>query len=478
MTVASSTSRLGKLVRSRRLAVGLIASVIGWSIVGTVVPQDRLSAPGAVAVWDAAHPILAAPTRILGLHNAYAAPLFLAIVALLAVSTAMCAWERTRWAMGRTRRRGTVTEDTLARLRDRPAISVPIEAGLTAEEALSSLDAALRSMRLRVTRGPKLLEASGGRWGLLGSPVFHWSLALLFVVVALGQLSRSEGQLGVPVGGSVDEAAGSYRQLRQGPLYAGHTGLKISASDLVIDYRDVGGQRRGPAPVIALTRGGAPVAKGRVYPNSPLRYGRLLVHMGTYGLWAAFTLETSAGAPAGGTGEPIDFDSTQPGGTRPVSLTVSEAGFASTEVTVVVPLDRSGAAFVERLPKNPVVVLTVASSTGTPVQRTLRPGQSMLMRGGHRLRLDSVGYYVRLSVADDWSVYPIYVLFVLAGAAISVAVFSPARTACALLVDGPDGPLLNAITWHQRGDPVFPERVEEALREAAGVGSSEKKGSE
>jgi hypothetical protein len=69
-------------------------------------------------------------------------------------------------------------------------------------------------------------------------------------------------------------------------------------------------------------------------------------------------------------------------------------------------------------------------------------------------------------VVDDWSVYLIYGLFVIAGVGLSLAVFTPYRVVRLLLVEGPDGLFLHADARHARRDPLFTEKVEQTLREA------------
>jgi hypothetical protein len=81
--------------------------------------------------------------------------------------------------------------------------------------------------------------------------------------------------------------------------------------------------------------------------------------------------------------------------------------------------------------------------------------------------------WVRVSVANDWSVAPIYALFCVAIAALAVAVIVPARRVAVMLVETEAGWSLHADTWHSRKDPTFRTRVEHVLREAAGVQEDE-----
>jgi cytochrome c biogenesis protein ResB len=95
--------RIGRFLGSAALATWLLVFVGIWSIVGSLVPQS-VASQSAVNVWEAGHPYAAPVARFLGLHQAFSAPIFLACVAVLGVSTAICAWQRTKLARGRARR--------------------------------------------------------------------------------------------------------------------------------------------------------------------------------------------------------------------------------------------------------------------------------------------------------------------------------------------------------------------------------------
>ena len=109
--------------------------------------------------------------------------------------------------------------------------------------------------------GKDTLAAMKGRYGPLGSPLFHWSLTALFVVVALGNLTRSEGLMGVPVGGQLPNHAEEYGRLERGPLYPDrYAGLFIEVPAMASgQVRD--GVTIGSIPRVRLLSGGTAVAE-------------------------------------------------------------------------------------------------------------------------------------------------------------------------------------------------------------------------
>lgn len=461
--MAGSSRTLFARLRSRRLAVGLIACSIAYAVVGTLVPQVSGGSSRAVDQWQLAHPWLAPVTRALGLHSAFSSPIFLTLAALLAIATTLCAWERTRSALALLRRAGSVSEAEVRRLQEHPGLRIPASA--PAETALPAAERELRRLRLRVRRGPKVLEASSGRLGLVGSPVFHWTLALLFLTIGVGRLTRAEGTIALPLGYAKQDVADSYEHQAAGPLYLGHSGLTLVATDLR-PYKDPSGQDRGISPVIALSRGGVLLARQRVYPNNPLRDGALMIHATDYGLAPVVSAESSGTVLKAE--ELVDFDESRPSGTSPATFDLNDgAGNRIVTVSLEVPLDRFGGQRVQVMPKRPTVLAAVTAPGAQETTFTLAVGQSRQLPGGIRLTLDRVVYFARVDIADDWSVYPIYLLFALAAIAVSASVTLPYRRVVVLAVEDGDGLALHAVLRHSHGAPLFAERVEAALRAAA-----------
>lgn len=461
----SAAARAVAFLRSRRLAVGLLLYVTAFSAIGTIVPQAARE-PEKVAGWAARYPGIEPLVRALGLHDAFTAPIFLVPLAVLFLSTVACAWERTRAAARALRPSPGLTEADVARLTDRPHARIAAPTGLDGPAALAAARVGLERIGLRCRLGTRTGEAVGGRWGLLGSPLFHWSLAALFLVIGLGQLTRAEGMIGVPIGYSVPDVAASYGRWTPGPLYGERSsGLAFSASDFTLET-PIDGIDRGPSAVITLRRGDTVVASQRVYPNNPLRHGTLMVHQNNYGLAVALEATGPDGRVAASARSLVDFDPARPSGTTPADLEMTTASGARYEVEVTVPADRRGGEVVAALPGRAVAALRISTAGTATVEATLTPGASVRLADGSRIHLVSVGYYTRLSVVDDWTVYPIYALFTIAAAGLCLAVFAPHRVVRLLAIEGAEGTMVHLVARHSRRDPLFAENVESAVRGA------------
>lgn len=404
-------ARVATLFRDTRIAVLLIAGLAGYSVALSSLP-DRAS-------W-------------------YSNPIFLLCVAWLTVSTAVCASDRTRWAW----RAATRPE---ARRRALASRAIRNGEQVVSPEGLELLAEGLRGLGLKVHVEDDGLFAHSRTWAHLGSPLFHWALVVMLAAAALGQLTRAEGSLYIPVGSSVPDQRASYvRGISEGPLFRDRfTGLDIAVKDVAPDY-SVGGVSRGATPLVVVSRGGEVVASTHVYPNSPARAGALLVHRGEVGpaLIARFAFP-------GGTSQDVTISFPLDPGTRrpqPVALDLSTGG--STFSVSAAPAAGGRVTFLTK----------GAGSTG------LAPGESAQLPGGISVAIVGRTTYVRLVVVNDWTVPVLYAAFVVAVVGSTIALLLPPRAVFASL--GSDGTLSSAIAASAI-DPLFRSRAMTVLSVAS-----------
>lgn len=425
-----------RLLRSRKLAVWTIIAFVVYAAVATLISDGDWSVP-------------------------YRSPIFLAIAALLGLSTFACAWERTRAALKQAPMREP-SEATVARLRERPGIVLDVTG---ATGPLAQAERALRGLHMRVARYGNLVEARAGLAGAFGSPVFHWALALLLVVVALGQLTRAEGIMGIVAGYSKADAAESYGSLETGPLAGELSGRIIAVPSIESSYT-ANGVDQGVTPFVEIqTPAGEVLASGYAYANHPIRYRSMLVHMNTDGLGAVVRVSGEGGVFTEQVTLDYNDDRTA---VEPVDF-VLEGGAGALATVVFEPAPGS-------TPGAPTVRIRAAEGevpggAEYAVDQVLPEGGSIEIPGGFTLTIVKLTKYARLSVVNDWSVYWIYALFALAAIGLVPAVFAPLRGVRVLLVPDAEGTRLHVAVRHGRGDPHFPGRVETALR--AGLGLEE-----
>lgn len=452
-----SISQVLRLLRSPRLAFGLVLGVAAYSALGTIVPQVATRSVQFLQ-WRLTHGAAAELVSAIDLNHAYSAPFFLMLVALLAASTTVCAWDRSVRSWRLHRSGGIVSDALVARLKKRPLAVVATGEGTSPTQVAD----ALRSIGLRARSGPRLVEAAAGRVGLVGSPLFHWSLVALFLVIGLGQLTRSEGQMGVPVGGSRQDVTQSYGTVQAGALFRGHSGLTI-AVPRVQKTLILGGVNRDAAPEVALFEGNRLLKRQLVYPNNPLRYGSLLIHRGPFGFALPLTLESSAGVSIARFDLLIDVATGSGAGTVPTGVSMQGEPGRSVDITFTLVANRDSNGRQLITPSQSMQVALQASGVSVPAT-VAAPGVIPLPQG-QRLVLGSVTNYARLSVVSDWSVYLIYALLGSAIIGLALALLMPFRSAWVLLVETTEGVDLHVISRHSRRDPTFTESIVSVLRE-------------
>lgn len=452
------------------MAVWLLSGSAGWAFLGTLVPQEDKGA-AVTGAWDAAHPLLSRFVNTLELHRAYEAPVFLAALGVLALSTAVCSWERTRWALRVARGGDSARAAAVRRLASGGGIEVAVPENM--DDPLRAVRDALAKRRYRVTQWDGLVMGERARSGLLGSPLFHWSLTLLFVAIAVGQLTQAHGLIGVPVGGSAPNVAQSYGVYRSGALFSKrNTDLTIAVTGLTAT-NVIDGVDRGFTPTVELRRGDTIVASGQVYPNNPLRYRSLIVHENAHGYSPRVSLLGDTGQVLAEERFLADFSSTTTDGISPVALETVDAGgqnaTARAEITVLATSQEIAEQKLPAQPKARIRVMPVGG--GQPTVAVLGVGDSIPVPGGE-LRFDGVEYYARLSVADDWSVYPIYLLFLTATLGLTTAVLLPRRLVWVVLREDAGDRHLRVLVQHQRKDPLFAIQIEDLLAETVGARSN------
>lgn len=448
-----------RFLRSPRLALWLVVTLTAYSFLATFIPQTGLTDPDTMA-WMARHPGWTDVLRPLGLFAAFGTPVFYLLIALLTASTAACSWARSRASVQLWKSQGMVTDSIIRRLQERPQFVIPADEG-----SVERCASALKSVGLRVRKGPRLVVGTAGRAGLLGSPAFHWALVAFFIVVSAGQLTRSDGQMGIPVGGSRSEVAASYGRLATGAFFTRHSGLTLSVPS--VEKRNiVEGIDREPAPRVVLSDGTRVLRDQLVYPNNPLRYRGLIVHRGPFGFTVPISVESTTGERMGSSDLFIDIDAAVPSGTSPTTFDLQDQGRGG-EVTLTLVASRGPQNRVALQPQPTMQVRLESDSIPVPATATA-PG-TVALPDGSTLKLGPVGIYARVVVVNDWSVWWIYALLGIATIGLSMVMLAPHRVVRVLLVDTGNGARLHAIVSNSRRDPLFSARVEDALKQASDV---------
>lgn len=438
--IAEASRKVVRLLASAVVPTLLLAFVGLWAVLASVVPQGSSSSP-AVSEWASAHPVAESAVKILGLHHAFTAPLFALCVFSLAALTALCAWRRTRVASTRARMLRSAAALRKQPSGEDPHLEIDCDPALGPETILRIAGDTLRHLGIRTRQRDETITAVSPAWSVWGSPVFHWALVALIVMMPIGALLRSSGQIGLAVGQSKPDEPASYGLLSAGPWHDWHgvkRTIRVDAFDVNYTYEGV---NRGPTPTVSvLETNGAVIKSQRVYPNKTLKTGALTIYPADYGLSAEVSVTDASGAEVRRSTELLDFSGKADGGTAPVSPMVftDAKGTEWFRVYLSVPLDRTQGGYLGRLPRTPSARAVVTSPDGrTLVESSLHPGEEIGLPSGEVLRLLDVGYYARLQLVNDPSSPFLYMGVIVAILGLGMATLSRQMIVTAWVVETP-----------------------------------------
>ncbi len=455
-----------RFLTSTVLTVVLLVLVSLWSMLATLVPQGAASSRD-VTVWAASHSVVEPLVRVLGLHQAFGSIAFVACVLLLALSTVVCSWRRTKTAIRRTRALRDGAAAGPADVAATHELEIVCDPSLTASEAMDVAARTLGRLGIRTKRRGEVLDAVSPWWSVWGSPVFHWALVALIVVIVGGRLQRSEGSMAIAVGQTKADAPASYLSIEAGPWRSwSRVDRSIRLDALEPDYK-TGGVDRGAVPTVSVLDGaGNVLVKQRVYPNNMLHSGSLSINAPAVGLSAVFAVLDSRGAETGRIVQYVDFSQTATDGTVPVRVftRADTAGGVAMRLYATVPLDRYGGGYGEWIPQKPSAHLVVTDAQGAPLlDRVLHPGEEVSLPGGGAVRLLDVDWYSRLSLVDDSTIPLIYMAMVIAMIGLSMTLFFRQQLLVATADEGPDGTKLLVKMRLWRNVPTNRAEIETEL---------------
>ena len=321
---------------SMRVALFLLFLLAVVAIPGSIVPQ-REANPLAASDWAQRNPGLVPWAERLGLFDVYSTPWFSAVYLLLMISLVGCIAPRLRQHARALR----ATPPAAPRRLDRMPAHRSWTTTASTEAVLDVAEAALRERRFRVQRGPDVRAAAGSGVGEAlaaergylketGNLVFHISLVLVLVAVAVGSMFGYRGTVLVVEGSGFANSPIQYDGLSAGSAF--DVG-DLPPFALTVDSFEMSFVPAGPAmgtpdefvaEVTLEPSPGAPTQQREIRVNTPLAVDGTLVHLLNPGYAPAVTVRDGAGE--------VVF-------TGPVPFLPQDASFTSTGVVKVPQAD-------------------------------------------------------------------------------------------------------------------------------------------
>ncbi len=270
---------------SMRTALILLFLLAVAAIPGSVIPQSAI-APSEVFAFREANPELAVWYDRLGLFNVYTSVWFGAVYVLLMVSLVGCIVPRTRLYLRGLRAQPPAAPRRLSRL---PEHREWVDGG-SPEQVAERAAVVLRRNRFRTrsyldAQGRHVVAAERGRLREAGNLVFHLSVLVVLLGVAVGSLFGFKGASYIVEGQGFSNSLTQYDEFRPGALFDadGLVPFSFTLDSFRVSYQLTGEQRGAPrsfdATVTYTGRPGAPERTRDIEVNDPLHIGNTSVFL-------------------------------------------------------------------------------------------------------------------------------------------------------------------------------------------------------
>ena len=287
-------------ITSMRTALVLLFLLALAAIPGSLVPQRKIS-PIRVDDFITAHPVLGPVYDKIGMFAVYSSPWFSAIYLLLFVSLIGCIIPRVGTYARGLRTPPPRTPRNLSRLPAYASRNVdgPDESALAA--VLDRAEADLKSARYRVVRTEDSVSAERGYLREAGNLVFHLSLLVLLLGVAINGMFGFRGTSVVVVGQGFSNTLTQYDDLTAGAAFR-ETSLEpftVLVKNFAVKF-ETGDVQRGAARLfradVDVTEGAGGTPKAETLEvNHPLNINGTTVHLVAHGYAPKVTVRDGDG---------------------------------------------------------------------------------------------------------------------------------------------------------------------------------------
>ncbi|WP_019875083.1 cytochrome c biogenesis protein ResB [Sporichthya polymorpha] len=281
---------------SMRTALLLLFLLAVAAIPGSLVPQQGVD-PVAVADFRNRHPELSKWYDKLSLFEVFSSPWFSAVYILLMISLIGCLVPRSKVYLKAVRARPPATPRNLNRLPEHAQFVVDD----APDVALGKATAALRRGRFRVQAYENSVSAERGYLRDTGNLVFHLSLVVVLVGIAVGHLNGMRGSALVVEGEGFANTVTQYDNLRTGARFDVDdlAPFTITLDDFNARYEETGSQRGAArefeARVSIRDEPGADPRPESIRVNHPLKLGGSKVFLGPHGYAPVVTVRDGRG---------------------------------------------------------------------------------------------------------------------------------------------------------------------------------------
>ena len=284
----SSLRWLWRQLTSMRTALILLLLLGVAAIPGSLFPQ-RNQNPLAVSDYFKSNPGTAKFLDQLQIFDVYSSPWFSSIYILLFVSLIGCVLPRSHEHLKGIRAKPSLTPKNLNRMEFHAEIS---------DGSLDSAEAWLKKRHFRIRRDTHSISAEKGFMRETGNLMFHLSLILILIGVALGSLFGMKGDAIINVGERFINTPTSYDVISFGKLQSEKNlnPFSITATDFKATYElGTGAPSDYKLTVNVADQVGVTEKSKIVRVNSPLKFGSTKVYLQANGYSPLVTVRDKSG---------------------------------------------------------------------------------------------------------------------------------------------------------------------------------------
>jgi len=287
-----------RTLTSMRTAVILLALLALAAVPGSLLPQRNVASdPMAVTRFVERYPGWSTWLDRLGFFEVFASPWFAAIYVLLLVSMIGCVVPRCLSLWTSVRAAPPPAPRHLRRYAGHRLCSVSTA---DASAALDRAAAELRRRRFRVEQTATEVRAEKGYSRELGNLIFHLSLLVLLLGIALGRLLGFEGRVVVVEGAGFSNTVSQYDVFSPRPLtdVLGLEPFNLTLDDVEVAYETAPpriGEPREFASDVTYRRPDGEQDTARIEPNRPLNVDGTKVFMTGNGYAPVVTVRDGRG---------------------------------------------------------------------------------------------------------------------------------------------------------------------------------------
>lgn len=281
---------------SMRIALILLFLLALAAVPGSVIPQESVD-PNRASDWQQQHPHLTPIYEKVGLFHVYQSVWFSAIYLLLMVSLVGCILPRTRVYWQGLRARPPRAPRRLERLPEHRSFVTDA----LPETVLERARVLLRKRRFRSLRDDDAVAAERGKLREAGNLLFHVSILLVLVGVAIGSMLGFKGGVVVVTGHGFSDSLSQYDDFTAGSLFNPDNlpPFSFKVTDFHVTFirsgRDAGDAHKFSAGIAYQATPGSPTRHTRISVNHPLNLDGTDVYLISHGYAPHITVRDGQG---------------------------------------------------------------------------------------------------------------------------------------------------------------------------------------